>query len=54
MYPKVAAIGIAGAIENNTVKITNASHWDLVEADKVAVSLGIQSIQLINDFAAAG
>lgn len=54
MYPKFAAIGIAGAIENNTVKITNAPHWGTVKADETAKTVGIQDIQLINDFSAAG
>ena len=54
MWPKVAAIGIAGAVENNTVNITNAPHWDLVDGNKTALALGIQSIELINDFSAAG
>ena len=54
MWPKVAVIGIAGAVEDNTVEITNARHWGKVHADNTARNLGIGKIQLINDFAAAG
>ena len=44
MYPKVAAIGIAGPVENNVTDITNAKHWDKVDGHKVAESLGLESL----------
>lgn len=54
MWPKVGAIGIAGAIEDNTVTVTNIPHWPKCDGYALARTLGIETLVFINDFEAAG
>ncbi len=48
-HPKVAAIAVAGPIENGTVQFTNLS-WKVSESG--LTRMGLDSARLINDFAA--
>jgi glucokinase len=50
--PVAACFAIAGPVQNNQSKVTNLS-WQL-DADQMQTELGIEQIQLINDFAAVG
>jgi glucokinase len=48
-------LGVAGAVENNMVKVTNIPHWATVNAEEIRQNLKhFDSFDLINDFAAAG
>ncbi|YAF97025.1 MAG: glucokinase [Nodularia sp. CChRGM 3473] len=50
--PQKACFAIAGPVVNNTAKLTNLA-WFL-DTDRLQQELGIESISLINDFAAVG
>jgi glucokinase len=50
--PVAACFAIAGPVQNNQSKVTNLA-WQL-DAHQMQVELGIEQIQLINDFAAVG
>ncbi|MEA5582647.1 glucokinase [Nodularia harveyana UHCC-0300] len=50
--PEKACFAIAGPVVNNTAKLTNLT-WFL-DTDRLKQELGINSISLINDFAAVG
>jgi glucokinase len=50
--PVTACFAIAGPVQNNQSKVTNLA-WQL-DADQMQAELGIDCIQLINDFAAVG
>jgi glucokinase len=50
--PVAACFAIAGPVQNNQSKVTNLG-WQL-DADQMQTELGINQIQLINDFAAVG
>ncbi|MBE9019843.1 glucokinase [Chroococcidiopsidales cyanobacterium LEGE 13417] len=52
LLPQKACFAIAGPVVNNTVQLTNLT-W-LLEASRLEEELGIESISLINDFAAVG
>jgi glucokinase len=53
--PKIGVIGIAGAVENNTVKVTNIPHWPTLDANSIKNNLKhFDTFDFINDFAAAG
>ena len=47
-------MGIAGPVDNNVCKVTNITHWEAVDGQYLALSLGIPYFRLLNDFAAAG
>lgn len=49
-FPKVACFAIAGAVMNNTSKLTNLN-WFL-DSQRLELELGIPQVSLINDFAA--
>ncbi len=49
-FPEVACFAIAGAVMNNTSKLTNLN-WFL-DSYRLEVELGIRKVSLINDFAA--
>ena len=53
-YPSAAVVGIAGPVDNNVCKVTNITHWEAVDGQYLALSLGIPYFRLLNDFAAAG
>jgi glucokinase len=50
--PQTACFGIAGPVVNNTSELTNLG-WSL-QGDRLATSLEIGQVSLINDFAAVG
>ena len=50
---RVAAFAVAGPVDSNKVAFTNRSDW-VVDGCKLAESLKMQSVQLINDFVANG
>ena len=50
--PAKACFAIAGPVNNNTSSLTNLS-W-LLEGDRLQQALGIDQVELINDFAAIG
>lgn len=50
----MGCIGIAGAVENNTVLTTNVEHWPVTDGNAIAEELNMKSFTLINDFAANG
>jgi glucokinase len=52
--PVVGVIGIAGEVNNNSVRITNCPHWPVVNGDAICDAFKFRSFSLINDFAAAG
>ena len=52
-YPKVAAIGIAGPISNNTVFMANVGKWGTLDGNQLAKNLNIPHFQFLNDFEAA-
>lgn len=49
-FPEVACFAIAGAVMNNTSKLTNLN-WSL-DSQRLELELGIKKVSLINDFAA--
>ena len=53
-YPKVAVIGIAGPVENNSIQEMNNIPWPTFSGDELAQELGIEKCQVINDFTAVG
>ena len=53
-YPKIAVIGIAGAVVNNSVHTTNVPHWTFQDGFSIAQNQNFESFTFINDFAAAG
>lgn len=50
ILPRIACFAIAGAVTNNTSKLTNLN-WFL-DSNRLEVDLGIERVFLINDFAA--
>ena len=52
-YPKVAAIGIAGPIFNNTVSMANVGKWGVTDGTQIGKNLNISHFELLNDFEAA-
>jgi len=51
-YPTTACIAVAGHVTNNQVKFTNVRKWPLIRGTDLERQLGIQKVQLINDFCA--
>lgn len=49
-WPEVANIGIAGAIHNNRITLTNYKDWPPIDGDEIAKNLGIAKLNLYNDF----
>jgi glucokinase len=46
---------VAGAVENNKVRLTNIPHWALLNGEEIRQELPFfESFEFINDFAAAG
>lgn len=52
-WPKVGVIGIAGAVHNNCVKVTNVPHWPMLDGKSIQQICNIDKFLFINDFAAA-
>lgn len=52
--PSVGVVGIAGEVNNNTVRTTNCPHWPVSDGVQVSAEFKMQSFTFINDFAAAG
>ncbi|MEM9482956.1 MAG: glucokinase [Cyanobacteria bacterium P01_F01_bin.116] len=50
--PRAACFAIAGPVSNNRSQLTNLA-WSLT-GDRIADELGLQTVELINDFAAVG
>lgn len=55
----MAVLGIAGAVENNEVSLTNVPNWKRLVGADMAAELRhsipqFESFDIINDFAAAG
>ena len=53
-YPKVCVIGMAGPVDDNTIKAVNIKHWVKTDGNRIASEMGFQSFLFINDFTAAG
>ena len=53
-WPKIGVIGIAGEVKNNIVCTTNIPHWGPTDGKHVAQEFGMDQIELVNDFVAAG
>lgn len=53
-WPTVGVVGIAGAVNCNTVVLTNVEHWPVADGNAIAEDLGIKSFRFINDFEACG
>jgi len=49
-YPEAAVLAVAGPVINRGVRLTNIA-WQL-DADEVASTFGLRSVQLLNDFVA--
>jgi|688.fasta_scaffold400043_1 glucokinase len=53
--PKICVIGVAGAVENNKVRVTNIPHWGTLNGEEIRQQFAcIKSFEFLNDFAAAG
>ena len=53
-WPQVGVIGIAGAVQDNTVHTTNIPHWPVACGVALSQALKIEKFVFINDFKAAG
>ncbi|KRX08466.1 hypothetical protein PPERSA_12947 [Pseudocohnilembus persalinus] len=49
-YPTMAKLGIAGAVFNNRVNISNIPHWPEVIGNDLSIKFKINSFKLYNDF----
>ena len=54
-YPRYAVFGVPGPIKNNTVlQFTNVIHWNSINGEELAKTMGIEKIVFLNDFVANG
>lgn len=53
-WPLLGVVGIAGEVNNNTVRTTNCPNWPVADGGAIAENFGMRSFTFINDFAAAG
>ena len=53
-YPKIAIVGMAGAVLNNTIFAVNIRHWGTTDGNKLKDEFKLHSFLFINDFTAAG
>jgi len=51
-YPTTACFAVAGPVANNQVKFTNVKKWPIIRGTDLERQLGIQKVQLLNDFCA--
>jgi len=51
-YPTTACFAVAGPVANNEVDFTNIDNWPVTRGADLQRQLGIQKVQLINDFSA--
>eukprot|EP01017_Pseudomicrothorax_dubius_P033999 TRINITY_DN4608_c0_g1_i3.p1 TRINITY_DN4608_c0_g1~~TRINITY_DN4608_c0_g1_i3.p1 ORF type:complete len:355 (+),score=128.98 TRINITY_DN4608_c0_g1_i3:97-1161(+) len=52
-YPKIACLGVAGPVDNNSAKMGNID-WGRFYGDELSKTLGIPVFKIINDFEAIG
>lgn len=50
----MGVLGVAGAVEDNKVKVTNIPHWETLSGEAIRQHFKFESFEIINDFAAAG
>ena len=54
-YPRYSVFGVPGPIKNNTVlQFTNVIHWNSINGEELAKTMGIEKIVFLNDFVANG
>lgn len=53
-WPVHGVVGIAGEVENNTVRTTNCPDWPIADGAAIAANQGMKTFTFINDFAANG
>lgn len=53
-WPTVGVVGIAGEVKNNIVCTTNIPQWGPTDGKHVAQEFGMEKLELVNDFVAAG
>ena len=55
LNPSLGVLGVAGAVENNKVRLTNIPHWATLNGEEIRQELPyFEHFEFINDFAAAG
>lgn len=53
--PSICVLGVAGAVENNKVRVTNIPHWGILNGDELKQQFTcFKTFEFLNDFAAAG
>jgi glucokinase len=53
VYPRIAAIAIAGPIKENTVEMSNVMKWGKLSGNKLAEDFKLDHFIFLNDFEAA-